>query len=155
MSEQYYAALTRPNIQLHSSHIDKIVDQTIYSKDGKKEEVDVSVKVRTKSRYRDGNVHRILPLQVLILATGFKVHDYFSPMQVYGKGGEDILRSWIDKEPRSFYGIALSSTPNLFVLLGPNTVRCLPKKPVRQPTINKTFRSKREMIRDGVASAVR
>lgn len=42
LSEQYYAAMARPNIRLHSSHIDKIVDQTIYTKDGTKEEIDVS-----------------------------------------------------------------------------------------------------------------
>lgn len=58
----------------------------------------------------------------MIIATGFKVHDYFSPLQLFGKCGEDILQSWIDKEPRSYYGIAFSSTPNLFALLGPNTV---------------------------------
>lgn len=42
LSELYYAAVARPNVHIHSSHIDKISDQTIYTKDGKKEEVDVS-----------------------------------------------------------------------------------------------------------------
>lgn len=42
LSEKYYAAMARPNIRLHSSHIDKIVERTIYTKDGSKEEVDVS-----------------------------------------------------------------------------------------------------------------
>lgn len=42
LSEQYYSAMTRSNVRLHSSHIEKIVDQTIYTKDGKKDEIDVS-----------------------------------------------------------------------------------------------------------------
>ncbi len=42
LSEQYYAAMARPNVHVHSSHIDKIVDRTIYTKDGLKDEVDVS-----------------------------------------------------------------------------------------------------------------
>lgn len=58
----------------------------------------------------------------MILATGFRVHDYFSPMQIIGKNNENILKTWIEKEPRSFYGIAFSATPNHFALLGPNTV---------------------------------
>lgn len=43
MSEQYYAAMTRPNIHIHSSHIEKIVDSTIYTKNGEKEKFDVSL----------------------------------------------------------------------------------------------------------------
>lgn len=42
LSEQYYAAMARPNVRLHLSHIDKIVDRMIYTKDGMKEEIDVS-----------------------------------------------------------------------------------------------------------------
>lgn len=42
LSEKYYAAMIRPNVHVHKSHIDKIVDQTIYTKDGTKEEIDVS-----------------------------------------------------------------------------------------------------------------
>ncbi len=42
MSELYYAAMARPNVHLHSSYIDKIVGQTIYTNDGLKEEIDVS-----------------------------------------------------------------------------------------------------------------
>lgn len=42
MSEHYYAAMARSNVRLHSSHIEKIVERTIYTKDGSKEEVDVS-----------------------------------------------------------------------------------------------------------------
>lgn len=76
------------------------------------------------NRYSSPN----LMLQVLILATGFKVHEYFSPLQIIGQRGENILQLWIDKEPRSYYGIVFSSTPNLFALLGPNTVR--PRKAI-------------------------
>lgn len=43
VSEQYYSAMAQPNTHLHSSHIDKIVDQTIYTKDGRKEDIDVSM----------------------------------------------------------------------------------------------------------------
>ncbi|KAJ6640763.1 Baeyer-Villiger monooxygenase [Pseudolycoriella hygida] len=71
MSEQYYAAMARPNVHIHSSHVDKVVGQTIFTKDGSRETVDV-----------------------LILATGFLVHGYFAPLQVFGKDGENILQTW-------------------------------------------------------------
>lgn len=119
MSEKYYAAIARPNFHLHTSHIDKIVDRTIYTKDGKKEEVDVSTTI-------EGNLLRWimdLQLQVLILATGYKIQEYFSPMKIFGKGGENVLQTWMEKHPRSYYGITYSPAPNLFALLGPSTVR--------------------------------
>ncbi|KAG4072847.1 hypothetical protein HA402_002590 [Bradysia odoriphaga] len=97
-SERYYAAMTRPNVRLHSSHIEEIVGRSIYTKNGTKQEIDV-----------------------LILATGFKVHEYFSPMRIFGKDGQSVLQTWVDKEPRSYYGIVFSYMPNLFALLGPNT----------------------------------
>ncbi|KAJ6640762.1 Baeyer-Villiger monooxygenase, partial [Pseudolycoriella hygida] len=99
LSEQYYPAMARPNVQLHTSPIDNIVDQTIYTKDGSKNEIDV-----------------------LILATGFRVSDYFGPLEVIGKGGKNILKSWMDDRPRSYYGVSFCDTPNYFYLLGPNTV---------------------------------
>lgn len=43
LSEKYFAAMARSNICLHSSHIDNIVDQTIYTKDGTNEDIDVSI----------------------------------------------------------------------------------------------------------------
>lgn len=48
LSELYYDAMARPNVRLHSNHIDKIVNQTIYTTDGENEEVDVSTTNFTK-----------------------------------------------------------------------------------------------------------
>lgn len=41
ISENYYATMAQPNVHVHSSHITKIEDRTIYTKDGSKEEIDV------------------------------------------------------------------------------------------------------------------
>lgn len=61
-------------------------------------------------------------MQVLILATGFRVQDFFAPMQITGKGSTNVLEKWKETQPRMYYGIVSSETPNQFVLLGPNTV---------------------------------
>lgn len=59
---------------------------------------------------------------MLILATGFRVQDFFAPMEVSGKKSVDVLKKWKQSEPKMFYGIVSSETPNHFTLLGPNTV---------------------------------
>lgn len=58
---------------------------------------------------------------MLILATGYRVQDYFSPLKLYGLNSEDILETWKTGSPSHYLGIMSSSTPNSFALLGPNT----------------------------------
>lgn len=62
-------------------------------------------------------------IQILILATGFRVHDYFAPMEIIGRNEENILQSWKENGPSGYLGITSNSTPNLFTLLGPGSVR--------------------------------
>jgi len=59
----------------------------------------------------------------LILATGFKVADYFAPMEIYDKNGRNELEKWKEDGPNLYLGIANNDLPNLFILYGPNTVR--------------------------------
>lgn len=60
--------------------------------------------------------------QVLLLCTGYKVQDYFAPIQVIGTNGTDILKLWKDGWPETFYGLTCNATPNMFFITGPNAV---------------------------------
>jgi cation diffusion facilitator CzcD-associated flavoprotein CzcO len=62
-------------------------------------------------------------LQVLILATGFKLQEYFAPMQILGKDGQDVLQKWKEDRPMHYNSIVSSDMPNLFNLQGPGAVR--------------------------------
>ena len=54
--------------------------------------------------------------QVLILATGFRVQDYFSPLRVIGHKNVDLMEQWRSEGPRSYYGIISSVIQNGFFL---------------------------------------
>ncbi|KAG0347630.1 hypothetical protein BG004_007324 [Podila humilis] len=97
VSSDYYPALARKNVQVHTSDIVGVKGQSIMLKDGSSQEVDV-----------------------LVLATGFHVQDIFPSRFVVGKDGVDIKASW-GMSPRTYYGITSPETPNMFFLLGPNT----------------------------------
>jgi len=58
--------------------------------------------------------------QVLILATGFKVQEYFAPMSIIGKNGEDLLELWIKQRPKGYLGLVTTSSPNQFGIIGPH-----------------------------------
>jgi len=61
---------------------------------------------------------------VLILATGYRVQDLWSPLVVRGRSKSDIdVITVIKARGVSHYlGIVNSELPNAFLLLGPNTV---------------------------------
>ncbi len=96
MSADFYDAIERPNAKLVSEGIERI------EKSG----------VRT----RDGQLHE---LDVLILATGFRVDRFMRPMEVVGRNGTTLEDAWREA-PFAYMAISVPDFPNLFMLNGPN-----------------------------------
>ncbi len=67
-------------------------------------------------RTSDGQLHE---LDVLILATGFRVDRFMRPMEVVGRGGKTLEDAW-DNGPIAYLAISIPDFPNLFMLNGPN-----------------------------------
>jgi cation diffusion facilitator CzcD-associated flavoprotein CzcO len=67
-------------------------------------------------RTADGHLHE---LDVLVLATGFKVDAFMRPMDVTGRGGVRLDDVWADR-PSAYLSISIPEFPNLFMLNGPN-----------------------------------
>jgi cation diffusion facilitator CzcD-associated flavoprotein CzcO len=65
----------------------------------------------------DGVVH---PVDVLVLATGFRPWSFLHTLKVIGRGGRSIHDVWGD-EPKAFLGMQVPGFPNFFVMYGPNT----------------------------------
>ena len=97
VSDDYYQALSRPNVEVVTSPIERI------ARDG----------VRT----RDGRVHEA---DALIFATGFETTSFLAPMSIEGRGGKKLEELWRDGA-EAYLGLAVSGFPNLFLLYGPNT----------------------------------
>ncbi|ODM93451.1 Baeyer-Villiger monooxygenase [Orchesella cincta] len=97
-SNEYYPTLCKPNVSVITSKITDVTKDSITNEDGTCEKPDV-----------------------LILATGFRVQDFFAPLNITSKGGEDLLKKWKKEGPCAYMGIACHSTPNAFFILGPNT----------------------------------
>ena len=97
ISNDYYAALARPNVELVTDGISAIE--------------------RTGIRTTDGKLHEV---DAIIFGTGFRVVDYVSSMRIIGRRGRDLSDVW-SEEVRNYLGINVSGFPNLFLLMGPNT----------------------------------
>jgi 4-hydroxyacetophenone monooxygenase len=66
----------------------------------------------------DGHEH---PVDVIVLATGFKANDFLWPMKVQGREGKSVDGLWEKDGARAYLGTMLPGFPNLFTLYGPNT----------------------------------
>ena len=97
MSNDYYAAFNRPNLELVSDGIAHVDQNAIVTVDGNRREIDT-----------------------IILATGFSTTRYLSAIDFTGRRGLSIEEAWSDGA-MAYLGITTSGFPNLFMLYGPNT----------------------------------
>ncbi len=67
-------------------------------------------------RTSDGTLHE---LDVLVLATGFRVDQFLRPIEVVGPSGVTLEQLWAQR-PTAYYSISIPGLPNLFLLNGPN-----------------------------------
>lgn len=97
ISDDYYPAVCRPNVELVTAGIDRIEPGGVVTSDGKARELDA-----------------------LIYATGFDVAGYLTPISITGLGDRDLAETW-NVAPAAYLGITISGFPNMFALMGPNT----------------------------------
>jgi cation diffusion facilitator CzcD-associated flavoprotein CzcO len=65
----------------------------------------------------DGKLREV---DAILYATGFRVTDWLSHVDIRGKGGRKLIDDWKDGAS-AYYGVAVNGYPNMFLLLGPNT----------------------------------
>ena len=97
LTDDWYPALTKPNVELVTDRIAEVTPSGI--------------------RTADGAEH---PADVLVFATGFKTHGFVAPMEVSGVGGRTLAEDW-GEVPRAYLGLSVPNFPNMFLLYGPNT----------------------------------
>jgi cation diffusion facilitator CzcD-associated flavoprotein CzcO len=97
ISDDYYDALCRPNVELVTSGIDRVTEDAIVLADGRR-----------------------LPVDAIILATGFESTAFLAPMTIEGEGGRSLHDAW-HGHARAYLGVTVAGFPNLFLMYGPNT----------------------------------
>ena len=97
ISNEYYPAIQQPNVELITEGIREVRGKSIVGADGSEREVDV-----------------------IILATGFRVTEMPFARWVTGRDGTRLADRW-SGSPAAYRGTAVAGFPNLYLLLGPNT----------------------------------
>lgn len=95
ISPGYYQAVSRPNVSVVTEGIARAEPGGL--------------------RTVDGQLHE---LDVLVLATGFRVDRFLRPIEVIGRDGT-LEQAW-SQRPTAYLGMSVPGFPNLFLLNGPN-----------------------------------
>ncbi len=97
ISDDYYQALTRDNVTVVTTPVERVHPHGIVTRDGKSLDVDV-----------------------IILATGFESTSFLAPMRIEGPDGRTLDEAW-KEGAEAYLGVAVAGFPNFFMLYGPNT----------------------------------
>ena len=97
ISNEFYPALTQPNVELVTEPIARITGRRIVLADGSERDVDT-----------------------IILGTGFHVTDPPTAWLVRGRGGGTLAEA-LGLSPQAYLGTSMPGFPNLFKIIGPNT----------------------------------
>jgi cation diffusion facilitator CzcD-associated flavoprotein CzcO len=98
ISDDYYPALTQPNVELVTDGIREIRERSIVTADGTEREVDT-----------------------IIFGTGFHVTDAPIAARVHGRDGRSLAEHWSETGAQAYLGTTVTGFPNLFFMKGPNT----------------------------------
>lgn len=99
LSDDFYAALSRDNVDLETRGIREFTQKGIRVADGTELEFDM-----------------------VVLATGFRAVDFMHPIDVTGTSGRSLNSIWKERGgPHALYGLTVESLPNFGILYGPNT----------------------------------
>jgi cation diffusion facilitator CzcD-associated flavoprotein CzcO len=100
VSNDYYRTLTRPDVDLVTTGVERITEDAVVTADGTEHRVDT-----------------------IIFGTGFHACDVFQQANadIVGKEGVKLLNVWRDGM-EAYLGLAAAGFPNLFFVLGPNSV---------------------------------
>lgn len=93
----WLATLKQPHVDLVTEGIDHIEPDAVVCRDGGRHAADV-----------------------IVFATGFHADRFLWPMEIVGRGGENLGETWGD-DPKAYLGITVPHFPNLFMLYGPAT----------------------------------
>jgi cation diffusion facilitator CzcD-associated flavoprotein CzcO len=96
ISPDFYQAIQKPNADLVTEGIARVEAGGV--------------------RTRDGRLHE---LDVLVLATGFRVDRFVRPVEVIGRNGTRLDELWAQR-PSAYLSISIPGFPNFFLLNGPN-----------------------------------
>ncbi|MFI9507349.1 flavin-containing monooxygenase [Nocardia sp. NPDC052566] len=97
LDNDFYPAMTRPNVELVTTPIDHVTAGGITTVDGVHHSVDA-----------------------IVWATGFTASQFLAGISVRGRGGMELAEQWADAAT-AYMGLAVPGFPSMWLVAGPNS----------------------------------
>jgi cation diffusion facilitator CzcD-associated flavoprotein CzcO len=97
ISNDYYPAVSQPNVEVVTDGIREVRPRSIVAGDGREIDVDV-----------------------IVFGTGFRVTDMPAAEYIRGRDGQSLAETWRGSM-QAYLGTSIAGFPNLFMIVGPNT----------------------------------
>ncbi len=97
LSDDYFPALTQPNVHVENEPISHVDEAAIVTSDGVRHEVDA-----------------------IVFGTGFRATEFLTPIEITGARGQSLSGTW-QQGAEAYLGLVVHGFPNFFMLYGPNT----------------------------------
>ncbi len=94
----WFAALRRDDVELVTDAVAEILPHGVRTVAGEEREADV-----------------------VVMATGFRAHEFLAGVDVRGRRGASLSRTWGEDDAWAHLGVSVPAFPNLYLLSGPNT----------------------------------
>ncbi|WP_062895062.1 flavin-containing monooxygenase [Mycobacterium avium] len=94
----WFRTVARPDVDLVTEEISAVTRNGVVTASGEEYNVDV-----------------------IAMATGFKILQFLWPMQIRGRSGQTLREKWGEDDARAYLGITVPDFPNFFIINGPNT----------------------------------
>lgn len=98
-SNDYYPALTADNVDVVCSGIDHVERDAVVTADGQRHRIDT-----------------------LVFGTGFNITGNTGFTRLRGRDGQTLAEQWNADDLSTYLGTAITNFPNMFMILGPNSV---------------------------------
>lgn len=98
-SNAYYPALAAENVDVVTAGIDHVEHDAVVTVDGRRHVIDT-----------------------LVFGTGFNIIGNTAFTRLHGRDGRRLSEQWHDDDMSTYLGTAIENFPNMFMVLGPNSV---------------------------------
>jgi 4-hydroxyacetophenone monooxygenase len=98
LDNRWFQTMRRDDVSLITEAVDHVDGDKVVTKSGTETAVDV-----------------------IALATGFKVLQFLWPMDIIGTSGKTLREQWGANDARAYLGVTVPDFPNFFIVNGPNT----------------------------------
>jgi cation diffusion facilitator CzcD-associated flavoprotein CzcO len=116
VDEGWFKSLNLPNVEITTLPLTSIQPRSVTLGPGR------LYPPLSKTDSKAPTDERTIPADVIILANGYETNQWLHPLDVTGRNGRSLYKTWDERGgAQAYLGTAMDGFPNFFLIFGPNT----------------------------------